>query len=271
MPSEKIFENPPLVELIAEVRWQTPSVQIELVPNRPVFIGGQMQDPVFYEPFLRLAVDAGYTQSERLSPAGFPVQVEQPVFRFRKTDPKDTSLYQIGPGMFSANITPPYQSWEDFRPVVERGIEMLLASFSAIPDEKRPKIFALISLRYIDAFRNSLTGGGASSEFLRRTLGFEFTIPQAVSQFAADENSVQARLNYIVPLKSGHEMQINLFDAISNGEPSVIMDTVVSLAAESRATIPSAMQVLDDAHQVIRDSFLGLTTQLHQKMGIVKK
>lgn len=121
------FENAPLVEIIAEIRWNP-----QMVPLQTVSGHGPAAAPVmalntnaFDEFFMRFGGEVyqkGFEQSERLVPSGFPMMLFQPVYRYRKSASADASvLYQVGPGLFSANAIPPYKSWDTFSPTVERG------------------------------------------------------------------------------------------------------------------------------------------------------
>src|SRR5215471_16972408 len=155
------YRNPPLVELIGELRWGSSGSSFPLPP-------GSHEE--FFMRFGSRAGAVGYERVERLVPPGFPAPPFQAVYRFRKKAPETgTTLYQVGAGVFTANITPPYESWQEFRPVVEEGVDILLETRN--PSEKDTP-FTSASLRYIDAFGYQLTEGRSTAAFLRDVLGF---------------------------------------------------------------------------------------------------
>lgn len=124
------FKHPPLVELIAELRWGSgggvlPSAQSQGV--RPILLALSGQHEEFFMRFGSKAGALGYDLVERVMPQGFSAMPFQIVYRFRKKlQEQGTTLYQVGAGVFSANSTPPYRFWNDFRPVLEQGVKLLL-------------------------------------------------------------------------------------------------------------------------------------------------
>ena len=121
------YRNPPLREVIAELRWGLPFPAAQQQPQPVLVIAAPGAHEEFFMRFGMQAGLLGYERAERLVPAGFPSMPQQVIYRFRKKPPEEgTSLYQIGTGIFSINITPPYDSWQEFRPVVENGVRILL-------------------------------------------------------------------------------------------------------------------------------------------------
>src|SRR5271166_1956846 len=147
----KRFKTPPLVELAAEIRWGAAAMpQAQGQGQVIVLAPGQLEE--FFMRFSSSVGALGYDRVERIIPPGFPTPPFQATYRFRKKEQEQelgTTLYQVGGGVFTANITPPYHSWQHFRPVVERGAECLLDTRN--PSEKEMP-FAPAILRYIDAF-----------------------------------------------------------------------------------------------------------------------
>ena len=173
------FQNAPLVEIIAEVRWSDPSAVS--APGTPFGISmpGTVANDDFLMRFGGLAYASGFKQSERLIPPGFPVPVGQVSHRYRPADdhPDEltkSAMWQIGPGVFAANGVPPYKSWTEFRPLVEKGIAALVETR---PEAVRSSPFSHVSLRYIDAFTERFTEGISAEAFLSEKLGLGFSIP----------------------------------------------------------------------------------------------
>jgi uncharacterized protein (TIGR04255 family) len=169
------YRHPPLIELIAELRWGSPLPTTQ--PPGGFLLGTGLHEEFFMR-FGSRAGALGYERVERLVPPGFPAVPFQAIYRFRKKEPEEgTTVYQVGAGVFSANITPPYHSWREFRPVVEEGVRILLETRN--PSEKEMP-FTSASLRYIDAFGNKFTEGRSTGAFIRDVLGFVVEPPAAV-------------------------------------------------------------------------------------------
>src|SRR5215472_6295692 len=94
------YRYPPLVELIAELRWGSPLPAAQ-PQNVIVLATGSHEE--FFMRFGSKAGALGYGQVERLVPPGFPASSFQAIYRFRKNAPEQgTTLYQVGTGVFSA-------------------------------------------------------------------------------------------------------------------------------------------------------------------------
>lgn len=127
------FAKAPLVEIVAELRWQPSGQPLQLTQagggagiSPAVFIGDTTLEE-FFLGFASHVNQLGFPRAERLVPSGVPLMPFRPVWRFRRSDNESAGvLYHIGPGLFSANAIPPYRSWRDFSPVVKSGVEALL-------------------------------------------------------------------------------------------------------------------------------------------------
>src|SRR6267378_5534158 len=123
------FAKAPLVELITELRWiPQGSTALEPVPMQAtlptIFFGGTKQEE-FYMRAGGALHKHGFNRSERLTPAGMPFVLHQPVYRFRsETEDRASVIYQVGYGIFSVHGVPPYHSWAKFSPFVKTGIEV---------------------------------------------------------------------------------------------------------------------------------------------------
>ena len=236
-----IFSNPPLVELIAELRWMPGTATPSVLPQPQG--GGQLlqaltiQFPLTlsyqeesFSRFSNQVAERGFGTSERLLPVGFPLLPFTVVYRFRKTASGGNFLYQIGPGLFSANALPPYRDWDSFRPIVREGIQALLESRH--PTENVP--FAAVILRYIDLFSEEFTEGKRSFRFLNEVLGVKLELPNILNGQVSDINLVQAGLQLSMPLRNGLAMNINLQDGAAAGKAGILMSTEVFTATYAR-------------------------------------
>lgn len=262
------FTNPPLIELIAEVRWFPDGVRI--APNDASSLEvstallRQRGHDEFFMRFAGLASPKGYSQVERLVPPGFPFLPFQPVYRYRNESiPTGPRVYQLGVGIFSAHATPPYSSWQDFRPVVESGLDLL---FGAFESEARPKQFAAVTLRYIDAFHEQFTQGKPIRQFLEENLGISVTLPSAITRHASHEASIRPHIDLFIPLKDSLQMTLKLADGQVLGKSAVIMDTSIT-QQPVESTASATMNAFEAAHAVIHSSFVELTRSFHGTMS----
>jgi uncharacterized protein (TIGR04255 family) len=228
------FRKAPLIELIAELRW-IPQGSSTIEPamqqgTLPVFFGGTKQEE-FYMRVGGALFKSGFNRSERLSPAGMPFALHQPVYRFRsEMDDRRSVLYQVGYGIFSIHAIPPYHSWATFWPFVKTAIEVLLESR---PDADSKLSFSQLTLRYIDFFSEELMQGRDIPAFMSQVLGISTTLPKALTQ-AASPNEVRSLFTKVVlPVGIG-DLTVGVGDGKFNNQSDILLDTAVS-ATETRA------------------------------------
>ena len=265
-----IFAKPPLVELIAELRW---GAQPAVSPSggtahgvssisMPLTITNRIEE-WFMQFGAKISAD-GYSRFERLVPTGFPLMPFQPVYRFRKNAPEDgTSLYQLGPGLFTANITPPYKSWDQFQPIVNNGVEKLLQSRT---NTENAEPFRTVLLRYIDAFGPEFLAGESAVDFLANKLGFKLELPEIIKKFAKPSSPIQSALNFGVPLNNNFFMSINVGEGIANGRRAVVMDTTVATTVPVECSLEKVMQTFNEARLIIHETFIEITKPISSIM-----
>jgi uncharacterized protein (TIGR04255 family) len=164
-----VYSTPPLVEVISEVRWETTPVAA---------IPGASIDPhflVFNKKFSERLNKTGFEHVQRVVPEEVPIELTSgnPIFRFRKAQ-NAWPLYQNGPGLFTANIIPPYKGWKEFKKFLDEGLTHLYSSYPMPNEYLRIK---RLELRYMDAF---LAEHGAIKEypnFLEKHLGISLQLP----------------------------------------------------------------------------------------------
>lgn len=264
------LENAPLVELIAELRWKPEALGGELPiqpagTNSPAFFAGNTNS--FEEFFVRFGASVareGFRNTERISPAGFPIVAFQPVYRFRKNANDDASvLYQVGAGMFSANAIPPYQNWDKFSPVVAAGVNGVLQTRS---DKEKDASFVAVSLRYIDAFGPAFTEGADVATFLDSKLGIRFTLPPGLSKVLAEGRTALPLIQLQLPMPNDMVMNIGLGEGIANNTKAIIVDTTVGTLKPIAANLNSVMQAMNVAHTAIHNMFFEITKPLEKIM-----
>jgi uncharacterized protein (TIGR04255 family) len=197
-------------------------------------------------------------------PSGFPSIVGQPVFRYKKGSEEISSeLYQVGPGLFTANATPPYKSWVDFSPVVKNGVDALLLARN--PAEK-DVAFSKVSLRYIDAFGPGLTKGMPLEDFVSEVLGFKVNLPLPVSSLVAQGQKAKVFVQLNFATENGMSVNVAVGEGQVNNSPVVILDTTVSSITPIDPNTESVMVALAAARTIIHDMFFKLTENIHSDM-----
>jgi uncharacterized protein (TIGR04255 family) len=259
------FENPPLIEVIAEVRWglvmPTPPTG---VPQITITTPGSSVIPTGEEFFTRFATTVapeGFGLAERLIPVGFPALPLQPVFRYRKlTQDSGAVLYQLGKNVFSANVLPPYKSWSEFEPVIRTGIRALLSS-----RQSEEPVSAML-LRYVNAFAGELRQNKSVKAFLDDVLGIRVTLPDPVQQIVAPGSDVKLNLQLQIPVRGGYELSMQVGEGLVNGQLQIMQDIVMSVTGNTPPTEQAIMGKLNDLHSLIHDMFVGMTQPLHNVM-----
>ena len=262
--------NAPLVELIAEIRWkpgisEMPTASIQHGgPNTPVFYPASNDLEDFFNRFGSAATGLEYSVSERLVPSGVPFLMVQPVYRYRKqAQDQQTSLYQVGPGLFSANAVPPYQTWDEFSPVVASGVRALLNSRS---EAERDTPFSATSLRYIDAFGADFTQGMDVATFMREVLGIDIQLPKGLVKHLADDATYKPSIQIQIPMPAGMIMSLAIGEGIIRNNLSIIMDTTVSSTIPIAANLEAVMAAMNSARNSIHDVFFEITGPIRALM-----
>jgi len=266
---DETFKNAPLLEIIAELRWQTslPAIQPagqQGVALPPLFLGTVQIDNFLH----RLGGEIyklGFQRMERMIPTGLPVLQGQAICRYRSdTENLTNILYQVGAGLFSAHATPPYRSWKHFRPSVEHGVEVLLQTRE--PNE-RDLPFNPVSLRYLDGFRPDLTEGRQVGEFLSDVLKIKLTLPDVLIQHLQGGKSPKPFLIVTVPSEHG-ALRISTGEAVVNGVTTILLDMTFSTIEPIAAELAKVLESFDRAHSVLHDIFIGITKPIHHLMQL---
>lgn len=255
------FNNAPLVELVSELRWGGIALGASDVSQAMISPAGQHEE--FFMRFGSKVGALGYERIERLVPPGFLVPQFQPTYRFRKRGPEQgTTVYQVGSGVFTANITPPYHSWKQFRPVVEHGVECLLETRN---DAERQTEFSQV-LRYINAFGRKFTRTRSAARFVEEVLGFTVNLPKAVRFEIEGGADPKILLQLSIPLRSDRQLNAFLAEGITGGEQALIMDLSIVTQNSIVANRDSVMAAFDLAHDIIHRVFIGLTQEISEEM-----
>lgn len=258
------FENPPLREIIAELTWDVPEAEGH-GGTEPIF--HQAYEEAFAE-FIDFVGERGYSRSERLIPVNYPCPSNVAIFRARHKDYRHSNaaeakvLYQIGAGVFTANALPPYESWDEFSPLVREGVEDFLKVNmpGGLPERLRPK------LRYINAFTGDLVGDVSHREFLCDVLGLNIQFPGGVIKECHGELEIP-RVEIMLPFEFGR-MVARFAKGAVGGDDAHILDITVQYNDELPPDIESIMDAYSRGRQKIHKIFLELTRSIHKKMGL---
>lgn len=258
------YKKPPLVELVAELRWGT-GPQSAAPNNQSIVIAlPSSKDEETYMQFGASMSAAGYGRFERVMPPGIPISYGQVAVRCRPSDSKKQApLFQLGHGVFTANALPPYKSWDDFSPIVRTGIDNLFESFDAAA-RPRPE-FNIAMIRYIDAFRDELTGGRDIRTFLRDVIGIDILLPDAIMSKATDPADIAPTLQVVVPTAVGR-LEMTFSEGKHGNDRAIIMDTNVLIERAIGSSVDKAVAALSDGRLLIHELFLSLTSSISDLM-----
>ena len=257
------FENAPLIELVAELRWMPPGIVVQPSVNQVMLAHGRLIDK-FYSDFGSRVAQLGYTQSERLIPSDFAVPMHNVVCRYKKPG-DNSSLLQVGPGIFTANALRPYKRWSAFKGTVAAAVDALLATR---PDAERECQFSAASLRYLNAFTEPLTAGKSSAQFISEVLGFGFSLPTAFRGLADEAKPATTTANMLLPIANTTKvMSIAVGDGMLDTSKAVLLDINVNETSQVAANSDAAMGAFNDSRDIIHKCFVEISKPIH---GIMK-
>jgi uncharacterized protein (TIGR04255 family) len=265
--SDITFRNAPLVEIVTELRWQSAQGKVPILspegaaqPQFSLIVASQLD--AFLSRFGIEMGHHGFRRVERLFPPGIPMIPGQVVSRFKSDSENVTVLYQLGSGVFTANATPPYRTWQGFLPEVEKGLAALLAARD--PSESETP-FSTVSLRYIDAFNTTLNRGKDSHAFLSDILNFKLELPEAITKYRMVDRPLKPYLTLSVPVNGG-VLTLNYGEVLVSGKEAILLDITRSVVGSVAADKQAVIDVLNASHTVLQDVFLELTKPIRSLM-----
>lgn len=258
------YENAPLVELIVETRWRVETIGI---PGGPPIVGGSSPDfDTWFQRVANALRDDGFQELERLTPHDIPPFVHQPIFRFKKTG-SQFPVYQLGHGIFSIHAGPPgYVSWEDFRPQVKAGLQILI---DCMPGKNSQTGFSTTSLRYLDVFKEDLRERNSNYAFMRDVLGVSINMPEELLCAAKDQNQISPIFVLDIPIsEEGGRLRFELAAGQIGNRPDTdtIMDITYAVNRSLEANAEQLLLILDKGHRLTHRWFTRLTEKIHEKM-----
>lgn len=248
-----VYRRSPLVELIAEVRWPTemesvynaaaPGTAIPFTPEH--FAESEQLFSLFAEKIDPL----GFRYSERLTPPGAPGLPGSVSVRYR-TKPTGGPVLQLGIGVMTANATPDqYEGWESFALLLTRAIEALAASRS--PKENEVS-FALVSLRYINAFDSRFWPDETAADFITSKLKFRVEIPSKLEAHIQQGARPRANVQMQVPLGENATFGLTVGEGQVNAVDAALLDMNVRY---TNVAVDEAMAAFHAAHGIASTVF----------------
>ena len=114
--------------MIAEVHWELKTLESNTQARIDTYFD------ILRDQFLDALKLHGFAHEERLFPKEIPIELlpYKPRLLLRKQK-NQWPIFQIGPGLFTANIVPPYLGWKEFRETLVIGLEALVSSYPLAP------------------------------------------------------------------------------------------------------------------------------------------
>jgi uncharacterized protein (TIGR04255 family) len=265
-----VYDKPPLIEVICEIRWGLQPLSA---------IPGSSYDPhfpAFAEDFASLIGKSHYTFVERLPPVDLPIELRagNPVLRFRRQQ-NEWPLFQIGPGLLTVNVVPPYGGWHNFRSTLQLGISRLYESY---PLSKRYLKFTRVDLRYLNGFDGEF-GYVKHGAFLADDLTIRVSLnEQLVMKYAREPDDVITTAQFVMNLKTMKQSTgiIKVGPGLKDGKKAAVLELTIR-RGDGKAHLNMTREKdlagwFDSAHEVIREWFQLTTSEaVKARMGLARE
>ena len=238
----KRYKNPPIIEALCEFQFESSTSWDIAIPG---LIYEKVQD-TFPK---RLQVQL---QASQINPNGVDgeeiVQQSIPLIRFQRTD--DLALMQVGPNLLTINHLKPYSSWQNFLPLIERG----LAVYREVVN---PTGIRTIALRYIN--RIELPNHPILEEY------FEFrpSLTKKLQNINAFIVGIQ------IPYEDNRDvlnLQLSSIPSEVPDKATMLLDLNYILANQGAITWEDVFKWLETAHNNIIEIFeASITEELKQR------
>ena len=189
----------------------------------------------------------------------------QAVFRYRKAA-NSWPLFQLGPGIFTANIVPPYKGWTSFLPELKLGIGLFLMSY---PSSSSLLKLSSVTLRYLNAF-TSAHGRTDAYAFVSSGLGLDVTLPKQLEK-AGIASPTSLSMELLLPAQSPPNAQLRI--KIDQGKKDTFDATIVDLGLaglgkDVAPDLDTLCNWFSSARATTSDSFDAITTDdMKKHMG----
>lgn len=261
-----VYDKPPLIEVICEIRWRLQPLSA---------IPGSAYDPhfpAFSEDFASVIAKRGYTFVERLPPEDLPIELRagNPILRFR-TEQNQWPLFQIGPGLLTVNVVPPYGGWHTFRATLQLGLSSL---YEAYPVPNRYLKFTRVDLRYLNGFDREF-GYAKHGTFLSADLNMQVSLNEKLlTKYARKPDEIHTTAQFVLDLKTmkGTTGIIKVGPGLKDGRKAAVLEFAIRRGdGKSDLEMTRGEDLagwFDSAHKVIREWFQLTTSEaLKARMG----
>lgn len=179
-----------------------------------------------------------------------------PLVRF--TDNDEKKLVQIGQNLLTVNHLKPYESWEEFSPFIEKGIE-------AYYEIARPKGFRHIGVKYIN--RIEVPRANINLEKILRVRPLiPFDLPQDIETFLIGINLPYEKE------KDTLRIQVGTVNPDAPDMIVVVLEISYIFAKPDEITLKDVAKALETAHKHVENAFeICLTDELKQTFEKVKE
>lgn len=228
------YNNPPIVEALCE---------FQFVPSQPsdMTIPGLLYEKI-KEEFPERRQQMGFGVGIQPKEGGMTEQrfeLAPPRMQFLRPD--KSALVQVGPDLLTINYLKPYPTWELFKPLILKNLEI----YQAIT---KPKGFKRVGLRYInkiefDEHPIELT------EYFNYYPFIPTTLPQMHETF-------QVRVE--IPYEEGHDrLLLTLASAIPEKPDvlSLLLDLDYIMAIPERIALNQVYDWIEKAHTTVENAF----------------
>ena len=264
MKHDFVYENAPLIEVIAEIHWATSQLTLH---------SKLKSDPhykQFEQGFENYLSDLEFSDVHEMFPSDIPLELTayRPRKRFRKA-PGQWPLAQIGPGLVTVNIVPPYNGWKEFESFLFKVID---GTFKCYPNAKSSLVVEKLHLRYIDGF-DSRFGFDQYAEFAKQMLGFNSILPKEFLQQCAKDGAelpYVSKSRFLNDSPDGSIGGIKVAPGKFNDEDALIMEMYCesSFEDESFVSADNVKKWFQDAHRCLSNQFnIVVTPELKSKFG----
>ncbi|MCJ2098919.1 TIGR04255 family protein [Methylobacterium sp. E-046] len=253
------YEQAPLVEVIAEAFW--PLIPLSAIPGGAV-------DPFFLRAsnqFREEVAALGYGVTESIVPPGVPMEMipNQVVTRYRHR-PEGWPLFQVGPGIFTANMVPPYAGWGAFRSTLADGYAAATRAYQKAGRAENDVDH--LSLRYINAFTAAHGFDGKQAIFLDQHLGLRVDIARELPEGVRvewDMREIQLVLHAPSSAPKGSRFTLMASVGHAADQPACILELAIRGRPEN-----DAIEWFDQAREAIRLTFESLISpDLQERIG----
>ena len=266
MGKDFLYEKAPLVEVIAEIHWVLKELQV--APNAKI-------DPHYEEfekEFLEFLREDNLCHTQELPPSSVSIELVPHLPRkIIRSQPNDWPLVQLGPGIITAHVVPPYSGWTKFEKFLIRVVDGL---YKCYPNSGKSLFIETLLLRFISGFDDEF-GFEKYSDFALDMLGIRSPLPTDFLKECAVE---QTDISYVLETLFENVSPVGSFGRvfISPGTSRDKRALIMEMQCESiypQRTVVSQCEVkqwFNEAHRSLHDQFDKIATDKLKEM-LVKK